>query len=332
MDERTSAIRTPRSATAPVLGVDLGGTHIRAAAIAPEGRILARRQVLTAAEEGLDAILGRLATVVAEAATAGGAAPDAPVGVAVPGPIDPRTGHLYFTPNLGLRDVPLGALLRARLGRPVALGNDANAAALGEWRYGAGRGTRHLVFLICGTGVGGGVIVDGRLLVGARGLAAEPGHMVVALDGPLCHCGRRGCLEAHAAGWAIARDARRLLDSGLPSRLAELLAEGGGEPTGALIAAAAREGDGLAIETLARAGRALGVGAASLAHLFNPEVIAIGGGVVAAGDLFFDPLREALAGQLLEGFGDGLRVLPSALEQDAGLLGAGVLALGSPDG
>lgn len=329
MRQPDPAPRTPRSAFGPVLGVDLGGTHIRAAAIAPDGQILARRQAPTEPRQGLDAMLDRLATVVAEAATAGGAAAAAPVGVAVPGPIDPRTGFLHFTPNLGLRDLPMRDRLRERLGRPVVVGNDANAAALGEWRFGAGQGARHLVFLVCGTGVGGGVIVDGRLLVGRSGLAAELGHMVIALDGPICHCGRRGCLEALAAGWAIARDARQLLDAGLPSLLADTLAERGAEPTGAAIAAAAREGDGLALEVLTRAGRALGVGVASLAHVFNPEVIVIGGGVIAAGDLLFDPLREAFAAQLLEGFGDGLQVVPSALAQDAGLLGAGVLALGS---
>ena len=334
MDEPTSPLVTPgtrrrESSLDRVLGVDMGGTHIRAAAIAPEGpgRILVRRQVRTEAAAGLDAVVGRLAAVVAEAAAAAAVPPDAPVGVALPGPVDPRTGVVSFAPNLGWRDVPIRDLLRERLGRPVIAGNDANAAALGEWRYGAGEGTRHLVFLICGTGVGGGIIVDDRLIVGKDGLASEPGHMSVAIDGPLCHCGARGCLEAFAAGWAIARDAQQLLDSGMPSVLTQMLAEGRGELSGALVAVAAREGDGLALEVLARAGRALGFGVASLAHIFNPEIVIVGGGVIAAGDLLFGPMHEALARQLLAPFGRDFRVVPSELDQDAGLYGAAVLAL-----
>ncbi|MDP9372418.1 MAG: ROK family protein [Chloroflexota bacterium] len=321
-----SAVRNPQSAIDTVLGVDLGGTHVRAAAIGLEGRILARRQLPTDPAGGLDAVLDRLATVVAGAAVEAGVPPDAPTGVALPGPIDPRTGMLGFAPNLGWRDVPVRDLLRERLDRPVVAGNDANAAALGEWRYGAGRGAGHLVFLICGTGVGGGVIADGRLLLGKDGLAAELGHMVVTLDGPRCHCGGRGCLEAHAAGWAIARDAQRLLDVGMPSVLPDLLAERGGELSGALVTLAAQQDDGLALEVLARAGHAMGIGIASLVHIFDPEIVVIGGGVIGAGDLFFGPLREALDAQLMAPYKGGVRVVPSALGQDAGLLGAGALA------
>lgn len=311
-----------------VLGVDLGGTHIRAAAIAPDGQLRARRQCPTGAEDGRDAVLDRIAATVNEAAAAAGLPADAPVGVAIPGPVNPRTGVVGLAPNLhGWRDVPVRDLLGARLNRTIVLGNDANAAALGEWRYGAGQGTRHLVFLGIGTGVGGGIVVDGRLLLGEHGLASEPGHMVVALDGPPCTCGGRGCLEAFAAGWAIARDARQLLDAGMPSMLTELLA-GDEALTGGLVTTAARQGDGLALEVLARAGRALGFGIASLVHIFNPEVVAIGGGVIAAGDLLFAPMREALDAQLMAPFKEGLRVVPSALDQDAGLLGAGVLAQG----
>lgn len=318
----------PQSAIDTVLAVDLGGTHARAAAVTAAGRIVARRQAPTAADAGRDAVLDRVAGAVTEAAGAVGLGPDVLVGVALPGAVDPVNGVLYFAPNLpGWRDVPVRDLLEGRLGRPVALGNDLNAAALGEWRYGAGRGTRHLVFIGVGTGVGGGVIVDGRLLLGRHGLAGELGHAVIALDGPPCHCGRRGCLEAHTSGWAIARDAQRLLDAGVPSLLPDLLAERGGELDGPLVTLAAQREDELAIEVLAGAGRALGHAAASFAHIFNPEVIAIGGGVIAAGPLLFDPLQEALAERLLNGFDRDLRVVPSALGQDAGLLGAAVLAL-----
>ena len=310
----------------PVLAVDLGGTNVRAAAVTAAGEIVARRQVRTDAHTGLDEVLARVAQAVAGVTDEVGLAADAPVGVALPGAIDPFTGFLSVAPNLGWEQLPIRDLFAARLGRPIALGNDVNAGALGEWRYGAGRGMRHFVFIACGTGVGGGAIVDGRLLLGRAGLAAEVGHMVVALNGPTCHCGGRGCLEAFAGGWSIEEAAQGLLDQGIPSALTELMEERGEKLSGALINYAAQHDDGLAIEVLARAGRALGFAVASLAHLFNPEGIAIGGGVISAGPFLFEPMREAIDEQLLAGFGTGLQIGPSLLGQDAGLLGAAVFS------
>lgn len=310
----------------PALAVDLGGTNVRAAAVTAAGEIVARRQVQTDAHTGLAEVLERVAQAVAGVADEVGLAPDAPVGVALPGAINPYTGFLSIAPNLGWQNLPIRDLFAARLGRPIALGNDVNAGALGEWRYGAGRGMRHFVFIACGTGVGGGVIIDGQLLLGRVGLAAEVGHMVVALDGPRCHCGGHGCLEAFAGGWAIEEAAQELLDRGIPSLLPELMEERGERLSGALINYAAQHDDGLAIEVLSRAGRALGFAVASLAHLFNPEGIAIGGGVISAGPFLFEPMREAIDEYLLAGFGDALQIGPSLLGQDAGLLGAAVLA------
>ncbi len=310
----------------PALAVDLGGTNVRAAAVTATGAIVARRQVRTEAHAGLDEVLARVAQAVAGVADEVGLDPAAPVGVALPGTINPFTGFLSIAPNLGWQNLPIRDLFAARLGRPIALGNDVNAGALGEWRYGAGRGMRNFVFVACGTGVGGGVIVDGQLLLGRVGLAAEVGHMVVALDGPLCHCGGHGCLEAFAGGWAIEEAAQGLLDQGIPSALTELMEERGEGLSGSLINYAAQHDDGLAIEVLARAGRALGFAVASLAHLFNPEGIAIGGGVISAGPFLFDPMHEAIDEYLLAGFSDDLQISPSLLGQDAGLLGAAVLA------
>lgn len=318
------------STVAPALAVDLGGTNVRAAAVAPDGRIVARRQVPTGAQAGLQEVLDRVAEAVAGVAAEAQLPTDAPVGVALPGALNPYTGFLTMAPNLGWRDLPIRDLMRERLQRPIALGNDVNAGALGEWRYGAGQGTKHLVFLACGTGVGGGVVIDGRLLLGKDGLAAETGHMVVAIDGPRCHCGGRGCLEAFASGWAIEEAAQTLLDRGIPSILPELMDSRGEALSGALINYAAAHDDGLAIEVLARAGRALGFAVASLVHIFNPEVVAIGGGVIAAGSFLFDPMHEAIAEHLIKGFGDGLRIVPSALGQDSGLLGAAAMAADLP--
>lgn len=310
-----------------VLGVDLGGTNIRAAVVSADGKILARRQRPTEPAGGLDAVLDRIVATVAEAASAAGLPADAPVGVALPGAVNPRTGVVGVAPNLhGWRDVPIRDLLRERLDRPIVAANDVNAAALGEWRFGTGRGHRNLVYLGIGTGVGGGAIVDGQLLLGQHGLAGEFGHTVVQIDGPPCHCGGRGCLEAFAAGWAITRDAKQLLDAGMPSMLSELMADRDEPLSGVLVAVAARQQDGLALEILTRAGHALGVAVASFVHLFNPEIVAIGGGVIAAGDLLFGPMHAALESQLMRPFAENLWVGASELDQDAGLLGAAVLA------
>lgn len=316
---------TPQHPT--VVGVDVGGTHIRAAAIAHDGTVVARRHVACRAADGFEPVVDRLVAAIEGVAADAGIDPEVPVGVALPGPVNPRTGVLGLAPNLpGWRDVPIRDLLAARLGRPVVPGNDVNVAALGEWRYGAGKGARDLIYLGVGTGVGSGVVAGGRLLLGQHGLAMEAGHMVVDMDGPECHCGGRGCLEALCAGWAIGRTARDLLATGRPSILPELAAERGEEVGGALVNEAAQAGDALAIEVLAMAGRALGVGVASLVHIFNPEIVAIGGGVATAGELLFAPMREAFAAQVMAAFREDLRIVPSALGQDAGLLGAGVLA------
>lgn len=284
----------PQPAAAPVLAVDLGGTNVRAAAVTADGQILARRQALTQPQLGLAHVLDRIAEAVGGAATEAGLNTDAAVGIAMPGTVNPHTGMLGIAPNLGWRDVPIRNLLRERLARPVAIGNDVNAGALGEWRHGAGRGTRHFIYLACGTGVGGGIIVDGHLLLGKGGLAVEAGHMVVAMDGPRCHCGGKGCLEAFAGGWAIEEAAQGLLDQGMPSLLTELMAERNERISGALINYAAEQDDGVSIEVLHRAGRALGFSVASLIHLYDPEVVAIGGGVVAAGQFFLRPMHEAI--------------------------------------
>ncbi len=318
---------TNQFVSTPTLAVDLGGTNARAAAVTVEGVIVARKHVLTRAQRGLDEILDRVAEAVAGVAEAARLPADTPVGVVLPGAINSATGFLSFAPNLGLHNLPIRDHLEQRLGRRVALGNDVNAGAIGEWRYGAGRGARDLIYIACGTGVGGGIIVDGRLLQGRGGMAGEVGHMVVALDGPRCHCGGRGCLEAFVGGWAIEAAAQELLDRGVPSLLTELMETRGERLSGALINHAAGHDDGLSIEVLARAGRALGFAVASLVHLFNPEVVIVGGGVSAANEFLFGPMREAVDEHLIKAFADDLRILPAALGQDAGLIGAAALAL-----
>ncbi len=311
--------------SAPVIAVDLGGTNLRAALFtedAPEATRL--EKVPTLAEEGPDAVIARMIAAIEAVAPADHQG--LRIGVGAPGPLDPFAGVVLEAPNLpGWERIPLRDRLADHFGCPVALGNDANLAALGEWRHGAGRGTRHLIYLTVSTGIGGGVIVDGELLLGARGLAAELGHMTVVPDGPLCGCGQRGHLEAVAAGPALARRARELLALGRVSTLARLEEEIDARHVGR----AAQEGDALAREVVAEAAGLIGRHLAGLAHAFNPEIFVIGGGVSRIGAPFFEPMERALrAGLMYPVYGDGLRLVPALLGDEAGLVGAMVLARG----
>lgn len=249
------------------------------------------------------------------------------IGVGAPGPLDPYRGIVLDTPNLhGLVDFPLRDRLRERYGCPVAMGNDANLAALGEQTYGAGRGVKHLLFLTISTGIGGGVICDGQVLLGKRGLAAELGHMHAHADGARCGCGQYGHLEAIASGPAIARAARQRLQAGEASSLLGLP----GSPesiTAHDVGGAARLGDPLARSVVEGAGLAIGRHLASLVHAFDPELIVLGGGVAMIGPLFFEPIERALRQHIMHpAYLDGLRLAPAELGDDAGLAGAMILA------
>lgn len=306
-----------------LIAVDLGGTSIRAARFDPAGPpALAQVKTPTQASEGPEAVVRRIIEAVEKVLPAG--ASDVRIGVGAPGPLDPRRGIIIDAPNLpGWKNLPLRDMLQERLRFPVVIGNDANLAALGEWRYGAGRGAQDLLYLTISTGIGGGVIIDGQLLVGHNGLAAELGHMTVDPDGPLCGCGQRGHLEALASGPAIARRAQELIAQGHPSSLAQhrlpLTAEAVGD--------AARSGDPLARRVLQEAGEAIGLHLASLAHAFNPEIIILGGGVMNIGRLVLDPIERSFHSHILHpAYLEGLRLVPAALGDDVGLIGAMVLA------
>ena len=313
--------------TRRVLAVDLGGTNIRAAVVSAEGELTHRRQALTGAAEGPEAVIGRIAALMDAVCGEAGLGLDAPVGVAAPGPINPRTGVVHFTPNLpDWHEVPLGERLRQLSGRTVRLANDGNCAGLGEARFGVGKGTADLVYLALGTGVGGGVISGGRLIDGANGLGAELGHVVVAMDGPRCTCGGIGCLEAFAAGWAIARDAEVV--AGTADGIALQREAGSGPITAGTVAAAARSGDPAARRILDRAGRALGAAIGGFVNIFNPALVVVGGGVAVLGDLLLDPARAAIPDHCFAAQRRGLRLEWSQLGDDTALYGAAALALG----
>jgi len=311
---------------AGVLAVDLGGTHLRVAAIGADGAVTLRESIPTYADRGWEQVLDRMGALCNEIAAKAGIAPDAPIGVASPGPLDPRTGVVLFTPNLpGWLDVPLGPRLSELTGRPVRTSNDANCAALGEARFGAGKGLTDVVYLGLGTGIGGGLILGGRLYEGGFGMGAELGHVVVDMSGPRCHCGSAGCLEAYLAGWAIALEGHFVgltADGAMMRELAQ-----GEEITGRIVAQAANAGDPAAIAIYERAGRALGAAMGSFVNTFNPQATIIGGGAAVAGELLLGPARRALAQHAFKMLREPMEIRLATLGDDNGLIGAGALAL-----
>ncbi len=311
-----------------VLAVDLGGTNIRVAVIASGGDLTYRRATPTDARDGHQSVIRRMTELINDVAADAGLPDDTPVGVASPGPLDPNTGVVLFTPNLpGWRDVPLGPLLRDGTGRTVSVANDGNCAGLGEARFGVARGAKNVVYLALGTGVGGGVISNGRLVDGIRGFGAELGHTVVALDGPRCTCGGIGCLEAFVAGLAIGREGELVATTADGEAI--LAAANGGPVTAGAVAVAANGGDVAAIEILERAGRALGAAIGSFVNIFNPEVVVIGGGVAAIGELLLAPARRTIPQYSFVANRSCMRIALSSLGDDTALYGAAALALGS---
>lgn len=290
------------------IGVDLGGTKLIAGAVGGDGEVLFRRYRRIAGLSRAD-LLGTIEAAVVEAATAVGGA--AAAGFGIPALVDRRSGSAITCNHLPLDGIDFGEVMRSRLGMPVAVDNDGNCAALAEWRRGAAAGTRDAVMVALGTGIAGGLILDGRLYRGAVGAGAELGHMVVDQDGPACFgdCPGRGCLEALASGSAIARDAVAV---GLPA-------------DGAEVTRLALEGDETAVALLRMTGQRLGAGLAGLAMIFNPEVLVVGGGVMAAGELLLKPAREELRRRAMEP-SRGVRVVAAGLGEDAGMVGAALLA------
>ncbi len=302
------------------LAVDIGGTRLRAASYPADGiQPIEQSRIPTrvVGSSPVQRIIDQVKKVWPKDSSVRA------IGVAAPGPIDTDKGIIYSAPNIpGWENLPLRDLLEDVFHVPVRLGNDANMAALGEWKYGAGIGHNDVLYFTISTGIGGGVISAGRLLVGAWGLAAEVGHVTIDPNGPLCGCGIRGHLEAFSSGTAIARYVASELADGVPSILPASPA-----PTTLEIAAAAHNGDPLAKAAFDRAGYYLGLGVANYLHIFNPSILIFGGGVSRAGGLLFDPMRAALKSQVLSpAYVDRLAVAQAALGDDGGLLGALALA------
>ena len=303
--------------------VDLGGSKILSVVADEEGHILGEDRRATEAEQGPEAGLERIAASL-EAALANGGLRRGDLraaGVCSPGPIDPARGVIPEAPNLpGWHDVPVCQYLADRLGIPAILENDATAAAYGEFIYGAGRGCRHIVYITVSTGIGGGLVLNGRLYRGASGAAGEIGHITIEAEGPLCGCGKPGHVEALASGRAIAREAEGVLARG-GSPLMARLAEEDGELTAATVHRAADAGDPEAIRILQRAGYYLGIGLAAYVDVFNPEVIIIGGGLRHMGDLYLGPAREEMARRAMEEPLKVVRLVEAELGDYTGVMG-----------
>jgi glucokinase len=312
------------------IGVDIGGTKVAAGAVDEDGRIVARVLRTTPSHESAavaDAIVWSVQALTAEVVAEGWTV--SAVGIGAAGFIDVSRSRVLFAANVVWRDEPLRDVLSARLNMPVVVENDANAAAWAEARFGAGRGVDDLVVVTVGTGIGGGIVLGGRLYRGGFGIAAEMGHMRVVPDGHRCGCGNRGCWEQYASGRALVREAREIAVAS-PEQAEQLLALGGGTPegiTGPMVTKAACSGDPAAMECFRVVGAWLGQGLADLAAVLDPSVCVVGGGVSEAGDLLVDPARAAFANALTgRGHRPQAEIVLAQLGNDAGIVGAADLA------
>ena len=307
------------------IGVDMGGTKLLAGAV-DAGLSVHRRAQRSVSGLDQSALLDVIVDAVQDARDIDGGE-IAAVGFGIPCTIDQRTGRAVLAVNLALRDIPFADVMAERLGLPVYVDNDGNAAALAEHRAGAARGCTDAVLLTIGTGIGGGLILGGTPYRGWIGAGAELGHMVIDMDGPRCQgkCPNRGCVEALASGTALAREAMRIAGERRDSSLARALADGR-ELAGPLVTEFAHDGDEAAIEAIELIGTRLGVAIASLVNIFNPQVVVIGGGVIAAGELLLAPARAEMRRRALPPARDEVTIVAARFGVEAGMIGAAALA------
>jgi len=312
-----------------IVGIDLGGTNIAAGAMPTDGtREIAMRMIPTLSENGAEAVVDRIAAliedVIRETQNETGAERSDFLGVGIgsPGPLDRARGVVIITPNLGWRDFPLRDEVSKRVNLPATLDNDANCATLGEWWCGAAKGGRNVVGMTIGTGIGGGLIIDGKLYHGSSDSAAEIGHTTIDSTGRRCKCGNYGCLEAYTSGPAIADRARESLEGDDDSLLIGMVDGDVKKITAQTVFEAAKRGDRTASEVVRDTAHFLGVGVSNLLNIFNPDIFVIAGGVTQAGDLLFDPLRAEVKRRAFKPAVDACRIVAGALPLSAGVVGA----------
>ena len=312
-----------------VLGIDLGGTKVMAAAFDGEGNILSRARAKTLAWRDSEEVFETIARTGQNALERAGVGPDQLValGIGSPGPLDPETGTIIESANLNMDNVPLGLRLAERFGCPVVVENDVNAGVYGEFRAGAARGANDVVGLFIGTGIGGGIIVNGSLYHGYSKNAGEIGHIIIKANGPRCGCGNRGCLEALASRVAMTRDIRKAIKHGTKTALSKL-PDGKGELINSrALKRAFDKGDKVAAKVVNYAARYIGISIGSLVNLLSPEVVVLGGGVIEAfGRKMMDPIEEAAREVGFEFLMRDVRIVRAELGDDAGMVGAALLA------
>ena len=311
-----------------IVGVDVGGTNIVVGTLTEDGKEIAGlEQRPTAAQNGPKAVVARIVAMVNSSikkarANWGNAVEVLGVGIGSPGPIDTHRGIVRISPNLGWRDMPLLELVSEQVGLPATLDNDASCAILGEWWRGAARGTRVLVGLTVGTGIGGGIVLDGKIFHGASDVAGEFGHTTIDSTGRRCKCGNYGCIEAYASGPAIAARAIEGIMAGVETSLPRYVEGRLSEINAQIVYQAANDGDDLALEVVRDTARFLGAGIANLVNIFNPEMVVLGGGVTAAGERLYRPLRQEVVRRAFKPAADACRIVPGTLQGTAGVYGA----------
>ncbi len=309
------------------IGVDLGGTNLRAGIVDVEtGQVTGLRPVPTLAREGHDAVMERMADLI-RSIIAASESKISGIGIGVPGVLNLDRGTVVFLPNLPDRweNVPLSAVIAHRVGLPVYLLNDVRAITYGEWKFGAGRGVETMACFAIGTGIGGGLVINGRLHLGIGGTAGELGHQTIDFNGPLCGCGNRGCVEAFASGPAIRAMALKAITQGLTTRIGELVDYDLNKVTPEIISQAAREGDALAKDIYDQAGTYIGIAVANVLVSIGPRKIVIGGGVAKAGELLLQPIRRTVKERVTVMPVDQAEIVSAQLE-NAGIAGAALWA------
>jgi len=329
MVSATTAVKPTRSARRRkppyFVGVDVGGTNIKAGVVDSSGRRLSRASIKTRAAEGPGPIADRIAACVSDSIRRAKLRPEriAGVGLTSPGPLDSQAGVIITAPNLpGFENVPLRQMVGDRIGLPVVLVNDANAAAWGEFWCGAGRHVDSLVMFTLGTGIGGGIVTDGRLLIGAHDHAAEVGHQRVADGGRLCGCGQRGCLEAYASATGVVGCVVEALEAGRRSSLRRLWRNDPDALTARVVFEAADAGDALAKRIVHEAAEYLAIGVVNVMNILNPAMVVFAGGMIAAGDGFLDRIRDGVKRRAFPRPGARTRIVYSRLVESAGVIGA----------
>lgn len=313
-----------------VIGIDLGGTNVKVAAVSREGEVLGKASRPTDADAGPGGVMDVMSAAARDLLRTAGVAKDrvSAAGIGAPGPMDWRSGVVFSPPNLpGWENVPLAGEMSNRLGIPCFVDNDANCACYGEFWLGAGREVDSMCLLTLGTGVGGGIVLFGRLLRGPDGTAAEIGHLKVRRDGRLCGCGAKGCLEAYASVTGMVRTAVKGIDAGMDTALKGMCGNDLNALTGKMISDAAEQGDEFARGVITETGIWLGVGCSSLINLLNPEKIVFAGGMIGAGDMLFTPIRDTARSNSFAVPAKRCIIEAAGLGPDAGVIGAAGCAL-----